>query len=321
MNRRTFLQTALAAGVPLSLPARQTPQQSEPLRQFDAHEPLVIERPRSGKPREGQVLVAIQPHADDIPLFAAGTVFKLMDEGAKGYLIRVTNDDMAGPGSYAETVSANARDMVGVSKVLGVERTFDLNYNNHMMDNIARSELRARFIFLFRLLKADIVVTYDPWGAYEENPDHYVTSACVEAAAWMAGGAKDYPEHFAAGLSPHSVKEKYYFARFQQRVNRVVDIGPWVERKIDLNLENKAQGPAGENGQRLRARLEAQGQRLPMLGTDDTSANRNYIREFLLRQDRVNGARHGLTYAEQFHYIGPPQNHMEEYIRKNAIPR
>ncbi len=147
------------------------------------------------------MLVAIQPHADDIPLFAAGTVFKLMDEGAKGYLIRVTNDDMAGPGSYAETVSANARDMVGVSKVLGVERTFDLNYNNHMMDNIARSELRARFIFLFRLLKADIVVTYDPWG-YEENPDHYVTSACVEAAAWMAGGAKDYPEHFAAGLSP-----------------------------------------------------------------------------------------------------------------------
>jgi hypothetical protein len=122
-------------------------------------------------------------------------------------------------------------------------------------------------------------------------------------------------------LSPHSVKEKYYFARFQQRVNRVVDIGPWVERKIDLNLENKAQGPAGENGQRLRARLEAQGQRLPMLGTDDTSANRNYIREFLLRQDRVNGARHGVTYAEQFHYIGPVQNHVEEYIRENAIPR
>jgi hypothetical protein len=81
-----------------------------------------------------------------------------------------------------------------------------------------------------------------------------------------------------AGLSPHSVKEKYYFARFQQRVNRVVDIAPWVERKIDLNLENKAQGPAGENGQRLRARLEAQGQRLPLLGSDDAGANRNYIR-------------------------------------------
>ena len=321
MNRRTFLQTTLAAWLPIAPSARQTTLPAQSLEQFDAHAPLVIERPRSGKPREGQVVVAIQPHSDDIPLFAAGTVFKLMGEGAKGYLIRVTNDDMAGPGSYAETVSANARDMMAITKVLGVERTFDLNYNNHMMDNIARSELRARFIFLFRLLKADIVVSYDPWGEYEENPDHAVTSACVEAAAWMAGGAKDYPEHFAAGLSPYSVKEKYYFARFQQRVNRVVDIAPWVERKIDLNLQNKAQGPAGENGQRLRARLEAQGQRLPLLGPDDASANRNYIREFVLQQDRVTGERHGLTYAEQFHYIGPPQNHVEEYIRKNAVPR
>jgi LmbE family N-acetylglucosaminyl deacetylase len=321
MNRRLFLQTALAAGMPMALPARQTTPSSQSLQQFDAHEPFVIERPRSGKPREGQVVVAIQPHSDDIPLFAAGTVFKLMDEGAKGYLIRVTNDDMAGPGSYAETVTANARDMTAITKVLGAERTFDLNYNNHMMDNIARSELRARFIFLFRLLKADVVVTYDPWASYEENPDHYVTSACVEAAAWMAGGAKDYPEHFAAGLSPYSVKEKYYFARFQQRVNRVVDIAPWIERKIDLNVENKAQGPAGENGQRLRSRLDAQGQRLPLLGADDTSANRNYIREFVLQQDRVTGERHGLKYAEQFHYIGPAQNRVEDYVKKNAVPR
>ena len=74
MNRRTVLQTALAAGLPVALPARQTTQPPQSLQQFDAHEPLVIERPHSGKPREGQVVVAIQPHSDDIPLFAAGTV-------------------------------------------------------------------------------------------------------------------------------------------------------------------------------------------------------------------------------------------------------
>jgi LmbE family N-acetylglucosaminyl deacetylase len=320
MDRRTFLQTVVAAGLPAAVSRRQAAAQASP-ELFDAHAPLVIERPRSGKPRAGQVVAAIQPHADDIPLFAAGTLFKLIDEGAKAYLIRVTNDDMAGPGAYAETVTANARDMNAISTRLGAEHTFDLNYNNHMMDNIARSELRARFIFLFRLLKADIVLTYDPWAQYEENPDHYVTSACVEAAAWMAGGAKDYPEHFAAGLSPHGVKEKYYFARFQQRVNRIVDIAPWVEAKIDLNLENKAQGPGGEHGQQLRARLEAEGRQLPLLGQDDVSANRNYIREFVLQRDREIGERHGLTYAEQFHYIGPEENRVEKYLRQNVIPR
>ena len=317
MERRGFLGTAAAGGM---LQGQRGENVNSGL---DYHEDsgLFIERALEGKPHAGKILAAIQPHSDDIPIFAAGTVLKLLDEGYTGYLIRVTNDDMAGPGGIATTVTANENDNVAVAREMGLKQVFDLNYNNHMMDNIARSELRARFIFLFRLLKADIVVTYDPWGAYEENPDHYVTSACVEAASWMAGGAKDYPEHFAAGLSPYSVKEKYYFARFQQRVNRVVDIAPWVERKIDLNIENKAQGPAGETGQRLRARLDAQGQRLPLLGADDTSANRNYIREFVLQQDKINGQRHGLTYAEQFHYIGPSQNRVEEYIKKNAVPR
>ena len=319
MNRRGFLHSTLAIGLVKSDSAEaQPPEAQRPLQQFDGHEPLVIERPREGKPRAGQVLVAIQPHADDIPLFAAGTVLKLVDEGATAYVVRVTNDDMTGAGTTADGVAANARDSEAVGTALGAMRTFDLNYSNHMMDNIAWAELRQRFIFLFRLLKADIVVTYDPWGAYEENPDHAVTSRCVEAAAWMAGGARDYPEHFAAGLAPHAVKEKYYFARFQQRVNRVVDVGPWIERKIDVNLENKAQGPAGESGQRLRARLAAEGTKLPLLGSDDRTANREYIREFVLRRDRDAGAPHGLAYAEAFHYITTPPDAVREYIRQHG---
>ncbi len=315
-DRRSILRGFLAA--PLLGEAAQPSVSADT---YDDHGPLIVERRREGKPRAGQVVAAIQPHVDDIPLFAAGTLFKLIDEGATAYLIRVTNDDMAGPGWYGETVSANERDQNAVARVFGCARSFDLNYNNHMMDNISRAELRARFIFLFRLLKVDVVISYDPWGHYEENPDHYVTAASVEAACWMAGGSKDYPEHFAAGLKPHAVREKYYFARFEQRVNRVVDIEPWLERKIDVNIENKAQGPAGETGARLRARLEKEGKRLPLLGDDDRAANRNYIREFVLARDRKIGARHNLAYAEQFHYIAAEPNPVEEYVRRNAVAR
>jgi len=309
MNRRTLL-----ALLPVALNAQQ------PNQPFHAHGPLIIERKREGKPRAGQTVLAIQPHSDDIPIFAAGLFAKLIDEGATPFMIRVTNDDMAGPGNYAQAVMANQRDQDALNKVFGVKKTYELNYNNHMMDNIARSELRQRLIFLFRLLKADIVITYDPTGHYEENPDHYVTSACVEAAAWMAGGDKDYPEHFDAGLKPHGVQEKYYFARFQQQVNRVIDIAPWVEKKIDANLENKAQGPAGETGARLRTRLAREGKTLPLLGNDDQTANREYIRQFVLARDREIGKSHGLTYAEQYHYIGPGDDAVNDYIRRNARP-
>lgn len=291
---------------------------TDPGRDFHSHGNLVIERAAEGKPHAGKVLAAIQPHSDDLPIFAAGTVFKLLNEGYTGYLIRMTNDDMAGPGDIPETVAANKRDNDEVARLFGMKGVFDLNYGNHNMDAISRPELKCRLIFLFRLLKVDTVITYDPWSHYEENPDHYVSSACVEAAAWMAGGSKDYPEHFAAGLKPHSVREKYYFGRFQQRVNRVVDITPWVEKKIDVNVANKAQGPAGDNGARLKASLEKQGLRLPLLEGEGDAANRNYVREFLLRKDRETGAAFGLGYAEQYHYIGPPQNEVQEYVRRNA---
>ena len=57
---------------------------------------LVIERNLPNKPHQGKVLAAVQAHSDDIPLFAAGTVAKLIDEGYTGYLIRLSNDEAAG---------------------------------------------------------------------------------------------------------------------------------------------------------------------------------------------------------------------------------
>ena len=101
----------------------------------------------------------------------------------------------------------------------------------------------------------------------------------------MAGMQKDYPEHFDAGLSPHSVTEKYYFACGPQYVNRIVDIAGSLDQKISINLLNTAQGPAGRNGAQLRRRLADRRLRLPLPGGDDQTANREYVREFVLARD------------------------------------
>lgn len=281
---------------------------------------VLVERTQPGRPHAGKVLAAIQPHSDDIPLFAAGTVAKLIDEGYTGYLIRMTNDDMAGPGTVGETVLANQRDNQQVARALGLTKVFDLNYSNHQMDQESKIEIRARLIFLFRLLKVDTVIGYDPYGHYEENPDHYVTAQAVEAACWMAAGGKDYPEHFEAGLKPWAVKEKYYFSRGPQLVNRVVDISSTIDRKVAANLANLAQGPAGANGARLRRALADKGLRLPVLGADDESANASYIKHILLQRDVETGSKYGLAYAEPYHYIGPPPDAVGDYVRKNAVP-
>jgi hypothetical protein len=137
----------------------------------------------------------------------------------------------------------------------------------------------------------------------------------------MAGRAHDYPEQFAAGLEPHAVKEKYYFAR-RPEINRVVDVSGVIDQIIDANRANRAKGPAGTHGSQLRAKLAKEGKKLPLLGNDDLTADRNYIRQFVLTRSRALGQKHGVEFAEAFHYIGEgtgKRSAVEEYIEKNAV--
>lgn len=215
----------------------------------------------------------------------------------------------------------NEREVAKQARVLGLQRDFALNYNNHRMSDISRNELICRLIFLFRYLKVDTVFCYDPWAHDEENPDHYVLAHCVEAACWMAGRVHDYPEQIAAGFEARAVKEKYYYARHPD-ITRVVDISATVEKKIDANLCNVAKGPGGHHGSKLRAELARQGKTLPLLGDDDRTADRNYIREFLLARNRELGKKFGVQYAEAFHYIGGPgASRVDDYVRQHAVPK
>jgi LmbE family N-acetylglucosaminyl deacetylase len=332
MKRREFIGGALAGsamGLPLASGSEPYASQGGGQEQFFRKEDEVtIERPAMGKPHAGKVLAAIQPHVDDVAIFAGGTVAKLIGEGYTGYLIRTTNDEMAGAGTTGETVLNNERDNEAVAKALGLKKTFNLEYRNHRMDSEPIQDFRGRLIFLFRLLKVDTVIGYDPSGLYEENPDHYVTAKMVEAACWMAGMDKDYPEHLAAGIHPHGVIEKYYFARGPQLVNRIVDISSTIDQKVAANVAIVTQGPGGHAGSELRRKLTAQGKRLPMLGDNDETADREYFKHFVLDydsealrgvpSDRELGRKYGLEWAEPFHYIGPPQSKLDQYIAEHA---
>jgi LmbE family N-acetylglucosaminyl deacetylase len=265
------------------------------------------------------VLALITPHLDDGPFFACGTITKLLQEGYTGYFIRTSNDEKDSYGlSMGETVAANERDTAGFLKACGLKQAFDLGYRNHRMDDVARVEIRARLIFLFRLLKVDTVFSYDPWAHYEENPDHYVTAQAVEAACWMSGGHLDMPEHSAVGLKPHGVSEKYYFARTvaDHPVNRVVDIGPTFPAK--LACLRSCRTMVTHMVKDLNDSLAGRSLRVPALAGDDSAAIDEYTKVSLETSGRAIGRLYGLDYAEEFHHIGPDTS-MNAYIARNAV--
>ena len=312
MDRRDFFGQAVAASLAGASPLAAQTNVAGP-------STVTIERASEGTPHQGKVLALITPHLDDGPIFAFGTIAKLLREGYTGYFIRTSNDEKDSFDlSLGETVLANERDTRAFVKSTGLKSVFDLGYRNHRMDDISRIELRARLIFLFRLLKVDTIFSYDPWDHYEENPDHYVTAQSVEAACWMAGGGKDFPEHFEAGLKPHGVREKYYFARGpQQLVNRIVDIAPTLDAKRTAIRSCRTMVLNMVKG--LNASLADRKLKVPELSGGEDQAIDAYITAVFEHRDAETARAHGLAYAEQFHYIAPDSS-LDEYISRHAVP-
>jgi LmbE family N-acetylglucosaminyl deacetylase len=334
MRRKEFLQKGIAtsaligssAWMSASDYAGQNDQIKETLWGYDeTYDKVKIEKPVPGKPHKGKVLLAIQPHSDDIPLSAGGLVAKLLDEGYTGYLCSVS-DDSRGSGTYAQ----NRQNNKNIAEYYGMKDSFELLMPHHQMDSVGIQDLKQRFIFLIRFLKVDTLICIDPWGHYEENPDHYVTGRAVEAARWIAGN-QDYPEHFAAGFGPYTPKERYYYSRAGQTNNLIVDISDYIDKKIEVNMLNTAKGPAGNNGVLLRERLAKEGKKLDILEGDDKTVNFNYAKTFLFKRNKRLGEKYGLGWAEAYHYMtdipfdnytqkgAPPlRPDVEEYVKNNA---
>jgi LmbE family N-acetylglucosaminyl deacetylase len=285
-------------------------------------EKIVVERDRPGRPYEGRVFIAVQAHLDDIPHHAAGLCAKLVHEGYTGYIVRTSNDEKRGGKSAARNILSNEQEHIRMAHALGCKDVFEFYYQNHEMNGISSLDIRGRLIFLIRMLKADTVLSFNPWGHGEENPDHWVTGRAVEEAAWMSGVETDYPEHMDAGFAPQEVRARYYFcARPGQPYNRVVDISSHIEKKLDAYVECRSQG-GGDYGSKLRARLAREGKRLPLFGNDDRTADREYVRQFLLDEDREVGRAHGFHFAERFFYVGESPTEVskvEAYVKRYGV--
>jgi hypothetical protein len=114
--------------------------------------------------------------------------------------------------------------------------------------------------------------------------------------------------------------------RGHNTINRIVDISSYIDVKVRANVAYKDKGAAGDAGLRLRRNLAKQGKRLPLLGDDDDTANFNYVKHFMMGDNKILGTQYGLEYAEAFHYIGPstsrpnPRESRKKYIDTHVVP-
>jgi LmbE family N-acetylglucosaminyl deacetylase len=193
-----------------------------------------IEKFVSGQPHRGKVFVAVHAHQDDVPYFAAGLCAKLIGEGYTGYIVRTTNDEHSGGGTNAHNILSTEEEHAKMAATLGFKDVFELYYRTGRMEEISKVDLRGRLMLIYRMLKADTIISFHPDAQPGQHADRLITGRIAAEAASMCVQPAEYWEHVEAGFAARPIGERYYFStNVESPFNRVVDIAPHIEKKID----------------------------------------------------------------------------------------
>lgn len=254
-------------------------------------------------PGRGHTVLVIVAHADDAALFIGGTLRLMADRGTRLVLLRVTDDRYDSVGlSVADTIATVARELHKGAALLGFSEIIELGWQTDQLADASEVRLRERFIYHVRRIKPYAVISFDPYGAFgEDNQDHVRVAQAVDEMYWTAQFDKHHPEHFAEGLAPHGVYERWYFARRVVEVTTAIDISASINAKIEAALAHETMLRHLIHQLRMQARTG--GHKIDELEQAQDGDLRPLFTKLLTGGARATGKRHGLSMAEEFRVV------------------
>ncbi len=130
------------------------------------------------------------------------------------------------------------KELRAANDILGVKETIMLGYPDGGFINGA--ELREKLVYYVRKLRADRVITFDPWVKYEVHPDHVVVGRMAAEAGTFAAFPLLYPEHKKEGIEPYGCSEIWLMGLLGHPPNYFVDISSTIDKKVDAALKFEA---------------------------------------------------------------------------------
>ena len=186
-------------------------------------------------------VVAIFAHPDDLSIFCAGTLARWAEEGHNIYALCCTSGEVGTLRrdlTTAQVASTREKELKAANEIIGVKETIILDYPDAGF--IDGAELRERLVHYVRKLKADRVVTFDPWVAYEVHPDHVIVGRMAAEAAAFAAFPLLYTDQIKNGVEPYECSEVWFMGLLGHKPNYFVDINSTLEKKIEAALKFEA---------------------------------------------------------------------------------
>jgi LmbE family N-acetylglucosaminyl deacetylase len=204
-----------------------------------------------------RVLLAVLAHPDDESFGAGGTLALYARQGVQVHLVCATRgeagdmdaDCLDGFASIAERRVSELRCAAGI---LGLSGVYFLDYRDSGMPgsednrhpqalfNAPLDEVAGHIVHYMRVLKPQVVVTFDPIGGYK-HPDHIAIHKATVKAFGLAGDST-YPG--PSDMPPYAPQKLYYQVFPKRALRLAVRLLPLVGRDprhfgrngdIDLN--------------------------------------------------------------------------------------
>ncbi|MCX6588258.1 MAG: PIG-L family deacetylase [Acidobacteria bacterium] len=254
----------------------------------------------------------------------AGLVARQLAAGLRGLLVRVGDDRLEGWNMPPEQAAwRNRLEAEAAAKVLGLAEVVSFGYPASELRNVPHTTLRDRLLTLIRRHRPAVLVIPNPHTEHDRNLDSYYAGAAAEDA-WHAARFANYLP--ALALEPYVTPEVYYYAPPVDPRRREpeaaaafvpqpvqVDISPWFAQKLAAARELKTVNRA--RAERLRERLAAAGQRLPLLATVDDAAAARLAEENLRGLAALGAEGSNYALAEEFRYAGVEYGIPAKYLR------
>jgi mycothiol S-conjugate amidase len=207
-----------------------------------------------------KTILAVLAHPDDESFGLGGTLALCASRGYDTYLVCATRGEVGTVdeehlNGFNDIAELRTAELNRAAKILGLKEVFFLGYrdsgmpgtqeNKHPEAQINHSvdEVAGKVLKYIRLLKPEVVITFDPIGGYK-HPDHIHIHKATVLAFEKAEDASFHPE---AG-SPFKPRALYYQVFSRRLLRWMVRIMPFFGRdptkfgrNEDVNLKELAE--------------------------------------------------------------------------------
>jgi LmbE family N-acetylglucosaminyl deacetylase len=188
-------------------------------------------------------ILAIYAHPDDAEFLASGSMAKWAEEGHRVDAIAATDGSMGtmtADLTRPEVAERRRGELGEAMRTIGGREPIGFWFPDGALSSHCE-ELKEKLAYWVRMLKADRIVTLDPWLKYEIHPDHVSVGRIASEVSVFTCFPLYFPEQIEAGLEPHQPQEVWYMLPTERAPNRIVDIGGTFEKKIQSILCHRSQ--------------------------------------------------------------------------------